>query len=283
MKVLYYLMILLTATVASCCFYPVEDILIDIKTKNYRTNIVGITGDPSVEPYIEIQYSEADAMRGNVTKSIMVSPPYIFENRNVNIVYDSIIWRAKYNLGYYLVLKHDYEEGGAEYFRIINHSTDKPIEFFIAGTQDVVLNGDGSTNEVQIIPSVYYRRAPVYYLLFPDKKYHKDVLLYGEPLRFTGNHCGDIELTAAWSINDVMQLYRAEQRKSADTVLYVDMRAEFFDGGRMSNPPKYNKTRLKDRTFYGLIPPKGQLKSDEKIWLLATPWIFEEYIESKRF
>lgn len=282
MKVLYYLMILLTATVASCCFYPLEDILIDTKTKNYRTNIVGITGETSVEPYIEIQYSEADAMRGNVTKSIMVSPPYIFENKNVNIVYDSIIWRAKYDMSYHIVLKHDYEEGGAEYFRIINHSTDKPIEFFIAGTQDVVLNGDGSTNEAVIFPSVYYRKAPVYYLLFPDKKYHKDLVLRGELFRFTGNYCGDIELTAAWTVNDVMQLYRAEQRQSVDTVLYVDSQAA-YDGGRMSNPPKYNKTRLKNRTFYGLIPPKGQLKSDEKIWLLATPWIFDEEIESKNF
>jgi hypothetical protein len=83
-----------------------------------------------------------------------------------------------------------------------------------------------------------------------------------------GTYCGDIELTAAWSINDVMQLYRAEQRQSPDTVLYVDIQAA-YDGGRMSNSPKYSDTRLKSKTFYGLIPPQGQLKGDEKIWLLA--------------
>jgi hypothetical protein len=51
----------------------------------------------------------------------------------------------------------------------------------------------------------------------------------------------------------------------------------------MSNPPKYHNDRLKNRTFYGVIPPKGHLKGDENIWLLATPWIFDENIEYERF
>jgi hypothetical protein len=40
---------------------------------------------------------------------------------------------------------------------------------------------------------------------------------------------------------------------------------------------------LTDKIFYGRIPQKEQLKGDEKIWLLATPWIFDDNIKSESF
>jgi hypothetical protein len=274
---------LFPALLASCIEHPIEYKIVATKSKVYKTNLLGIAGQTSAEPYVEIIYSVADGTENNVTENILVSPPYIFESKNVNIVYDSAVdMQNGRTLTYYAILKHDYEEGGAEYFRIINHSTDKPIEFFIAGTQDVVTYTNEPIMGAEILPSVYYKKAPIYYLLFPDKKYPKNLINGGEVFYFEGNRCGDIELISAWSVEDVVKLYKAEYNHSPDTLLYVDIPAS-NDGGRMTNPSKYNNDRFRDKIFYGAIPPQGQLKGDEKIWLLATPWIFDDMIASKRF
>ncbi|GHT52454.1 hypothetical protein AGMMS49982_12730 [Bacteroidia bacterium] len=272
--------------IISCCEEPVDVMSVAAKSKGYKTNIVGIAGQASTEPYIEIIYSVANGTEGNITKSVMVSPPYIFENNSVNIVYDSLTYVMGNRFLYYqLMLKHDYGEGGAEYFRIINHSVDKPIEFFFAGTQDVVTEPSGGIMELVVfLPGVYYKKAPIYYLLFPEKKY-KHNLSWGSDMKdifyFEGNRCGDIELTSAWSVEDVMKLYRAEYRHSPDTILYVDTRAA-LDGSRMTEPPKYSDHRLKDKIFYGIIRPGEELKGNPSIGLLATPWIFDDVIESSR-
>ncbi|MDR1882650.1 MAG: hypothetical protein LBR26_07690 [Prevotella sp.] len=279
--VLFYF--LFPALLASCIEHPVEYKIVATISKVYKTNILGIAGQASEEPYVEIIYSVANGTDKNVTKHIMVAPPYIFENENVNIVCDSAVdMQDDRILTHYLILKHDYEEGGAEYFRIINHSTDKPIEFFIAGCQDIKTI-PGTVDEVEILPSIYYRKAPVYYLLFPDKKYRRNLKNGADIFYFEANRCGDIELTSAWSVDEVMELYRAEYRLSTDTILHVDLWGG-LNSGRMAKPAEHSKPRLENRTFYGVIPPKSQFKGDEKFWLLATPWIFQdEYIVRERF
>jgi hypothetical protein len=145
-------------------------------SKLYKTNVIGIAGEPSETPYVEITYSADDGNGKNVTQNMMVSPPYIFGDKKVNVIYDSIVWADKGGIfGYDLRLKRSYEEGGADYFRIVNHSADKPIEFFLAGAQDVN-ESDDKLGDRMILPEVYYRHAPIYYLLYPDKKYHKNVV-----------------------------------------------------------------------------------------------------------
>ncbi|MDR0712111.1 MAG: hypothetical protein LBF67_07195 [Prevotellaceae bacterium] len=209
----------------------------------------------------------------------MVSPPYVFQNSHVNITYDSTVYGRKKHAEYYtLTLKRSYEEGGAEYFRIVNHSADKTIEFFLAGAQDVAHSGE---NHAEILPSVYYRHAPILFLLYPERKYHKNLVNGSETFFFEGTRCGDLELTSAWSAEEVMQLYRAEYRRSPDTLLYVDMWAA-QDGGRMTSKPLYS-SRLENRTFYGAIPPGEQLKGDKNFWLLATPWIFEDHLQQEDY
>jgi hypothetical protein len=259
------------------------------KSKLYKTNLVGISGAPSPEPYVEIIYSTDDGQgQGtNRTESLMVSPPYVFQNSNVNIIYDSTIYtQKKHDVSYRLTLKRSYEEGGADYFRIVNHSTDKTVEFFLAGAQDVKEADSKNENgvaEAKILPSVYYRNAPIYYLLYPDKKHHRNLTIHGVVFYFEGNRCGDLELTSAWSVDDVMQLYRAEYRRSPDTLLSVDV-IEAQSRGRMTSKPVYKHDyRMENGTFYGVIPPEGQFRGDENFWfwLPATPWMFNEHFEEK--
>jgi hypothetical protein len=275
---LYFAILPAMLLFASCQYWVKEEFVATCSTL-YRTNIVGIAGEPSEAPYVEIIYSADDGHGKNVTQSIMVSPPYVFENKKVNITYDSLIDRDKKGVyGYHLVLRHSYEEGGAEYFRIVNHSPDKSVEFFLAGAQDIeTLDNDSF---LAVIPSVYYRNAPILYLLFPERKYHKNLVNGDETFFFEGNRCGDIELTSAWSANDVVQLYRAEHRLSPDTILYVDVSIPSYS--RMSRPAD-NRSHLANRTFYGTISPGEQFKGDTNFWLLATAWMFDDYFTVRRF
>lgn len=116
----------------------------ETRTKIIGTNIIGIAGEPG-EPYIEIIYSVADDDNPgeNKTESIMVSPPYIFQNDKVVVKYDYIVegdssgpheFREK--------IIREFEEGGSEYLRIINHSPDKTVELFLAGGFSKMTNSD---------------------------------------------------------------------------------------------------------------------------------------------
>jgi hypothetical protein len=272
--------LLLVAATASCIEERASIRLSEQKTKLYKTNLVGITGASSSEPYVEIVYSVDDGQgQGkNKTESLMVSPPYIFQNSKVNITYDSTVYSRKgRDESYFVTLKRTCEEGGAEYFCIVNHSTDKTIEFFLAGAQDVKEH-DSGMGLATILPCVYYRHAPVYYLLYPDKKYHQSLMWENVVFHFEENRCGDLELTSAWSVEDVTKLYRAEYKRSPDTILYVDGGGE-TNGVRMINSSQHISKQHLEARFYGAIPPGAQFKGDESFWLLATPIMFYETLQ----
>jgi hypothetical protein len=118
----------------STCFNaPPSYHFIETSTVLYKTNLIGIAG-PEAEPgeeYIEIRYSVADDDNPgyNKTDSIMVSPPYVFQNNQVYMQYN-IYERRRADgkvLGYKERLLHDYEEWGAEYLKIFNHSCYKTV------------------------------------------------------------------------------------------------------------------------------------------------------------
>jgi len=101
----------------------------------------------------------------------MVSPPFVFGGHLVNIRYDSIVGYMGDNaISYRLKLLRDHDVNGSEYLRIINHSEDRTIEYFIAGSQDVqVHKGECGLDFAGVVPNVCYQKAPIYYLLFPEK------------------------------------------------------------------------------------------------------------------
>jgi hypothetical protein len=94
MKIKYGCNILILGCVAlflGCFEYPPSYHFVETRTVLYKTNIIGITGPAAIqgEEYIEISYSSADDARPgyNKTESIMISPPYIFQNNRVYIFY----------------------------------------------------------------------------------------------------------------------------------------------------------------------------------------------------
>ncbi|GHV89125.1 hypothetical protein AGMMS50267_14850 [Spirochaetia bacterium] len=274
--------LIVVVTLSGC--YTEDVAFFEIRTRIFKTNVIGICGEASAEPYIEIQYSVADDnnIGHNKTESIMVSPPYIFQNEQVCAKYeyrDHNVVRGAY-VGYSTDLLHDYGEGGAEYLRIINHSSDKPVEFFFAGAQDLPKLPMTAKEQKRMslefpvsIPSVQYKRAPLYYLLFPERRPQYDVY----DISFTGNQCGDIILTNPWTVEDITALYRAEYEGSSSVKLFVD----YNDGNeqdRIRNAVDGidGWDAYKGRIFYGVIEPGEQLAGDDKIWLLATPLMFND-------
>jgi len=249
----------------------------EIRTKLMYTNAIGIAGESSEEPYIEIQYSIADEENPgtNKTASIMVSPPYVFQNDKVYVTYEYIEYndnsrgknKKKYPVGVSEELLRNFNKGGAEYLRIINHSVDKPIEFFLTGSMRPYDNRD-KHDEYVFLPSVRYKKAPIYFLLFPEHKLNKNQYLNNNLYYFEGDRCGDLILTKAWTVDEVVALYRAEYARSNDIRLVVnieDWRMIDLINGKVSGWESY-----KGNIFYSIIKPKEEFKGNEKLWLLST-------------
>ena len=249
----------------------------EIRTELFKTNIIGIAGETALEPYIEIQYSIKDETKPgyNKTASIWVTPPYVFKNENVYITYKYVEEGSKWGKGptnFFKLLIRDYEEGGAEFLRIINHSSDKPVEFFLAGAQ---MGKSRKSNT--IVPWVCYKNAPVYFLLYPDKKYTENAYWNGKVTHyFEGDRIGDLIVTEAWTVDEVAALYRAEYAYSNTVQLTLgttDRLMDYINGIDASR-------QFRDSIFYGSIQPGEEFRGNERLWLLTALPMFESIYDS---
>jgi hypothetical protein len=292
----YTILILSCLSYFSACFeYPPSHYFIETRTVLYKTNIIGITGPSSEagEEYVEIRYSAADDENPgrNKTESIMVSPPYVFQNDRVYMQYDLYEYRRPNGevLSYQEILIHDYREGGAEYLRIINHSADKTVEFFFAGGQDM----PGTIEEFDTmpvrtfentfnLPSVRYKKAPVQYLLFPDRKPGYNFVFLGTPYTFAESSCGDITVIEPWTVDAVNELYRAEYKRSDEIRLSIN-----YDDAKIDEPRRMidmvegvgvsgHENSFAGKVFWGSIKPGESLEGSDKIWLPATSRMFRD-------
>ena len=260
---------------SNCIGYSRDSIELfrETRTGSISTNLIGIVGEDSLEPYIEIQYSIKDEARPgyNKTASIWVTPPYVFKNENVYITYEYVELGNHNDFvphSYYKYLVRDYEEGGAEYLRIINHSPDKPIEFFLAGTHM------GEEQFHSIVPQVCYNRTPVYFLLYPDKKYTENIYWNDEVIHyFEGNRTGDLIVTEAWTVDEVAALYRAEYAYS-DTMQLTFYNSDYRLMDLVNDKIDTVDRSLRDSIFYSIIQPEEEFRGNERFWLLATPFMF---------
>jgi hypothetical protein len=264
------------------------------RTVLYKTNIIGIAGPSAAEgaEYIEIRHSAADEENpgSNKTESITVSPPYIFQNNRVYMQYD--LYENYFFgdvTGHEEYMIHNYEEGGAEYLQIINHSADKMVEFFFAGGQDMPETNEGfdtipflSFENTFYLPSIRYKKAPVQYLLFPDRKPGYNFVFLGTPYTFAESSCGDIAVTEPWTVGAVNELYRAEYNRSEAVKLFVNSDdrkygeprrlIDMTEGAGVSD----YENKLAGKVFWGSIGPGERLEGSGKIWLLATPLMFSD-------
>jgi len=249
--------LLVICSLLTGCFgnYWTASRVIGTDTGLLGTNIIGIAGESADEPYIEIIYSVADDENPgfNKTASIMVSPPYIFQNGKVYVTYEIM---ENYdsagplkNQDFWFNLIREFEEGGAEYLRIINHSSDKTVEFFITDVLRFI--DDNSLWQ----PEIEYNNVPVYYLLFPEK-----------------NPSGDFVTEKTWNVDEVAALFKAEYSKSDNVKL-------LYRNDRLTELIEKKYSKFQDRVFYGTICPEESLYGNEKIWLMATTYLLDGHSE----
>jgi hypothetical protein len=107
-------------------------------------------------------------------------------------------------------------------------------------------------------------------LLFPEYKFFENVVYSKDDIYyFEGDRCGDLILTRAWTVDEVVALYRAEYARSDNIRLVINVeewRMIDMVNGKISGHESY-----KGYVFYDTINPQNELKGNEKLWLLATP------------
>jgi len=247
----FSLLALFPLFLSGCPFFKLSqfvDLFSETRTGLIGMNVIGIVGPPEAE--IEIRYSSALVGEShNETRSIRVSPPYLFKDNRVYMTYlyrelahSSAPSRPHSFIRYLL---RNFEEGGAEYLTIINHSPEHSVEFFITGAQSI-----RSVDNRYFPPNITYRDTPLYYLLFPERN----------PLN------GGAEL---WTVERIAELYRAEFVISSE----IQLRG-LMDESRMIDLVEGRapgSDRFRGAIFYSSIEPGEKLQADEKIWLLATP------------
>jgi hypothetical protein len=139
---------------------------------------------------------------------------------------------------------------------------------------------DTFSNTVSL-PAVRYEKAPVQYLLFPGRKPNYDLTYFLVPYTFKDDSCGDITIIEPWTVNDVNELYRAEYAYSDDIKLSVNYDVsppkekrmiEMIEGIGVSD---YEKS-FAGKDFWGTIMPGDSLLGSDAIWLLATPFMFQD-------
>ncbi|MBP1637383.1 MAG: hypothetical protein H6Q18_172 [Bacteroidetes bacterium] len=283
-----------------------SDDFIATKTTLRQSNLIGVVGENTGKPYIEIEYTKYENGK-NVTKTELLSPPFLIGDNPVQITYDSLVLAVsgkKTDKGIRRI-KPDYNKDGSHYLKITNRS-DKAIEYFVVGVQPmtyqknasidglVVKDGYDLNRFIETHPVPIYNDAPVYYLLFPDKRPSADGFIRRitkftqngggtsadeiivKRIKFTGGYCGDIQLTAPWTVEQAMNLYRDEYTKKPNgQIMYMNYNdADPTTNARLSEltakfPYQTNKTSI----IYDKIAPKSFLQNTGNIWLINTPYL----------
>lgn len=274
------------------------------KTTQLTSNIIGVTGEVLDEPYVEVEYTIFENGK-NVAKSEMLSPPFYIGGNKVIVSYDSLnfVQSEKKVLGGIRLVKPDYCKSGSHYLKIKNHS-DKPIEYFIAGTQPIIYEkyvdsyglktpeGIDLQKFIKSSPVPIFNDAPIYYLLFPEKRPLKDGFIRrttkwtekkdqviieevtAKRIKFTGDNCGDLKINPPWSIEQVMAIYKKEYLKNSETKMYMN----YNDAGPV-HPKRLAEAETnndyggtKRQILYGKIASRETLQNTGQIWILNTPY-----------
>lgn len=256
----------LTLIFSSCC-EPLKIDAVDNFVEKYQFNVVGIIGEKSDKDYIEIWYSEAADNGINKIVHKWVKPPIIIGGHYSYVSFDSLSSNfASHDKSRSAIT--DYSSGGSHFMKIQNHGN-KPIEYFIAGTQKLRTYNYGSkTNILDICPRILYNNIPIYYMLFPEKIPKHELYTCSTA---TCNKFEKISFNSSKSFNieEIMKLYRAEYNNSLDTVLhYMYLRSwEKLDNKTIRDNKIHpvGDIRYNSAKFYGIIPAGESVQSSNDI------------------
>lgn len=296
---------LLLLLLCGCPSHPVYEELVASKSTVREGNLIGITGENTGEPYVEVEYTVYENGK-NITKTEMLTPPFTIGANKVSVTYDSLNFVVNGNdvSRGIRIIKPDYNKNGSHYLKITNHS-DKPIEYFIAGTQPILYEQNASiegltTNDgydlgrfIESTPVPVFCDAPIFYLLHPEKRPDKDAYIrriskftqhggvtsaseiIAKRIKFTGDNCGDIVLTEAWTVEKIMELYRDEYTKKPNgKAMFMNYNdADPTTNARISElENRFPHNATPKTKLYGTIAPRQTLQNFGSIWVINTPY-----------
>lgn len=176
--------------IVSCQDYTYHDTIAIDKSQVISRNCILISSDTPAN--IRVSYYKTNNGKTNelVTKELVT--PCVLNLENVVVKYDSLnfmLGPVKRLIRGKIIFKHDFKEGGAEYFKLENLS-DKTIKFAVIGTQELQIRDRFSERRVKEIidnPKPIYKGVPVLYLLYPDRAPEKQLDYFAiEEYKFNG-------------------------------------------------------------------------------------------------
>lgn len=238
-------------------------------------NLVCITGNSDESNYVEVSYSEYDAISGKnkvVTKN--VTPPCIIGGHWVQIEKMPTTSNKSSDTTYYFYFKTSYQEAA---YLSINNRSNTPIEYCFVPVQVSKSNSSSSCKSKPYVyryPLVNYKNLPIYYWMFPERN-----SLWGD---FFAGDC----LPITWqtpsktlTINEVLQLYREEFNNSNTTKLYVTY------GGLypIKRVKDIEKNDYYQYAYYGSIANSSTINMGAEYPVLALPILWSGITLNNQF
>lgn len=241
---------------------------------------------------MELYYTKLDNNGNNIVFHEWITPPYEFGNHEVNVDVQKTYPTHHSNTFRYLIYKK-YGIAENSFVKIINHST-KPIEYFIAGTQNLVYGdcdglekslSDGCDCNLRIVhsPRPIFNNAPIYYLLHPDRKVNVSNLqvlryevdnkysCYETGISFINNKVGNVTVNIPYTLSEVTKLYRNEYAGSKDTILYLSYLTKHQNTRLKNWPIKIPAGAIPIADYYGVIGPGVTFQSVRSTPVLNIP------------
>ncbi len=180
MKKIYKLTLVLIFLISTnaCTKTEYEEISLN-KTVITNRNIIIISSNTPAN--IRISYCKTDNGISNKLIEDTIRTPYVLEMKNAIIEYDSLDFVSKSFLQHRFIkgvrkIKHNFDEGGAEYICLENLSN-QTIKFAVIGTQrlETKKNDDNNFTMIDLYPKPIYKGVPLLYLLKPELAPNKDL------------------------------------------------------------------------------------------------------------
>ncbi len=176
----FILTVIFLISINACTKTEYEEINLN-KTAITSRNIIIISSDTPAD--VCISYYKTINGTSNKRVKDTIRTPYILEMKNAVIEYDSLDFVSKNCFQHRFIkgvrrIKHNFDEGGAEYLCLENLSN-QTIQFAIIGTQKLETKSDD--NHLTIIsshPKPIYKGVPLLYLLKPQLAPNKDLYYF---------------------------------------------------------------------------------------------------------
>lgn len=277
---------------AARCTPVEEEVLSNNISITLQHNYIAISATDESPCQVRLSYSIKEGTENKVITKIKTTP-FVFGGEDVIASYNVVQIGEERNHR----LVRNYTPKGADFLSIENLS-DKDLEYAVIGNETLQYRSLKELSEYEIInpsqlqdshkvikvaPSPVYKKAPILYLLYPDKAPNTDCYvissLYNgekaktiEKITLKAPNFGDILTNMPYSIQQILNIYRQEYTKGG--VLYRNYNySKDYSGAYKASLRETSSSELyygsyKEAIHYGKISAHHTLTNKGKIWFL---------------